>query len=150
MGHLETVRVTFSIVKMSQKMLKGKVTSGQMANKVWCLSGNILEHLADWFYICGVFQNAIKFIPPETNLWIQSKNSNYNENTSIPCHPYFCVLYHCPCWPPGLNVSYLCLCHLPPFPNLNKYSTHFKTYLLNEQLLCSRYFLVLGTWFHVL
>lgn len=43
-------------------MLDSKGAAGQMANKVLCLSGNILEHLAACFYICGIFQNAIKCV----------------------------------------------------------------------------------------
>lgn len=43
-GHPKTVRVAFPVVKMSQKMLEGKRAAGQMANKEWCMSGNILEH----------------------------------------------------------------------------------------------------------
>ena len=67
--HPKTVRVAFPVVKMSQKVLEGKGAAGQMVNKVLCLSENILEHLAACFYICGIFQKAIKCVPPKRQIF---------------------------------------------------------------------------------
>lgn len=40
-----------------------------MANKELCMSGNILEHQLLVFYICGMFQNAIKCVPPKRQIF---------------------------------------------------------------------------------
>lgn len=68
-GHPKTVGVAFPVVKTSQKILNCKGATGQMANKVLCLSGNNLEHLAACFYICGILQNAIKYMPLQRQIF---------------------------------------------------------------------------------
>lgn len=40
-----------------------------MANKLLCLSGNILEHSAACFSYLDMFQKAIKFVPPKRQIF---------------------------------------------------------------------------------
>lgn len=130
MGHSKTVRVAFPVVKMSQKRLGDERAAGQMANKVFCLSGNISEDSAACFSVWGYFRM-------KSNVCLQRDDSGCDIKTgstmkTLPPHVFPSA--HATSIPPDtldwLPVSLVCAisfhCHI-----LNKYSLRFNAYLLS-------------------